>query len=393
MTSIEQLARPASEAEGERRTSYLELFFDLVFVFAITQVTAVLVEDTSAAGFGRAALLLGLVWWAWGGYAWMTNAIDVESILVRSAMIAAAAGAFFMALAVPQAYGEDGIWFATAYLGIRVLHVALYVWGLRGDRAHQRAVLKLAPWFLVAPVVAFAGGLAEGDLRVLLWAVSLAIDVLGALNVAGAGFRVSPSHFAERYALFMIIALGESVVAVGAGAAELPRDATFVAAVAIAFGGVAAMWWAYFDFTALAAERALRFASEERRGPLARDVFSIFHFPTVLGIIFYAVAAKKTIAHPHDPLSQGGRVALGLGIALYLLGPVLGRFRITGHVSWDRLVGGAAAVAVALALDGVDALWVLAVVIGVLVLTSLHELRRLGEARRRIRAEEAHAAH
>ncbi|HSL63973.1 MAG TPA: low temperature requirement protein A, partial [Gaiellaceae bacterium] len=268
MASTEQLARPATEAEGERRTSYLELFFDLVFVFAITQVTTVLVEDTSAAGFGRAALLLGLVWWAWGGYAWMTNAIDIESVLVRSAMIAAAAGAFFMALAVPGAYGDDGLWFVSAYLAIRVLHVALYVWGLRGDRAHQRAILQLAPWFLFAPAIAFAGGFADGDLRVLLWAVSIAIDVAGAMTVGRAGFRVSPSHFAERYGLFVIIALGESIVAVGAAAAELPRDATFVLAVAVAFGGIGAMWWAYFDFTALAAERALRFASVEARGAL-----------------------------------------------------------------------------------------------------------------------------
>ena len=385
MTAIEQLTAPETEREGERRTSYLELFFDLVFVFAITQVTTLLLEDTSAAGFARAALVLGMVWWAWGGYAWLTNAIDIESLGVRLLFLAATAGSFLMALAVPNAYLDQGAWFVVPYVGVRVLHVALYVWGLRGDPAHQAAIKKLAPWFLVAPMIALAGGLVDDPVRTWLWALSLVVDVGGALSVGTAGFRVSATHFAERYGLFVIIALGESIVAIGVGAAGLERDALFAAAVTVAFAGVAALWWAYFDFPAVAAERALRLARPEKRGPLARDVFSIFHYPIVLGIIFYAVAAKKTLAQPEEPLSQAGRAALGLGVAVYLAGFVLARFRAIRRIAWERLAGAGAVLAVSLALDGVDAIVLSSIVVAILLSATAVESIRLRELRAQVR--------
>ena len=386
-------AREGSEEpeELEQRTSYLELFFDLVFVFAITQVTTLISAHPTAGGFARAALVLGIVWWAWSGYAWLTNAIDIESFGVRMAMLVATLGSFFVALAVPHAFDTQGVWFAVPYLGVRILHIVLYVWGLRGDPAHQAAVRRLAPWFLVAPFVLLAGGIVSGTgLRTALWGVSLAIDVAGALGVgrSASGFRVSPSHFAERYALFVIIALGESIVAIGIGAAHEHRNATFAVAVAAAFAGAAALWWAYFDFVAIAAERSLRFVAPELRGPRARDVFTFFHFPQVLGIIFFAVGAKDTLAAPLEHLSRPGRAALALGFSLPLLGTTLARFRITHHIAWERVAGMAGAVLAGLFLGGIDAVWVLLVFVAVLVATIAAEMLRLREARRRIRADE-----
>ena len=387
MTTLEQLAQPETEAEEERRTSYLELFFDLVFVFAVTQVTALVADDPTAHGFAHGALVFGLVWWAWSGYAWLTNAIDIESAVARVLVLVAAGASFFLAIALPDAFGDDGLRFALAYLVVRLVHIGLYVWGLRSDPEHQAAILRLAPWFFVAPFVALGGGFADGNTRVALWILSLAIDVAGAASVGRGGFRVSPSHFAERYALFVIIALGESVVAVGATATGLPRDATFFAVVATAFALAAVLWWSYFDFPALAAARALRRAPAERRGALARDLFTFFHFPNVLGIIYIAVAAKKAVAHPSEPLSGGGRAALGIGLALFLLQFLLGRLRVIHRVSWERLAGIAVLAVVVVVGRDLEAVWLLALALAVLVATTVAEDLRLGTARRIVRAD------
>lgn len=386
MSDIAPLVVGPTAAEEERKTSYLELFFDLVFVFAFTQVTALILEDTSLAGFARAALVLALVWWAWSAYTWMTNAIDVESSVTRLMVFAAVATGFFMALAVPDAYQDGGVWFAVAYFVVRILNSALFSWGVRDDPGNLRATFRLAPWFLAAAFVALAGGFVDSDLRPWIWLASLAIDVLGTLTVARAEWRISPSHFAERYALIVIIALGESVVAIGIGTAGLERDATYALSVVVAITGVVALWWAYFDFTAVAAERALRGASPERRGPLARDVFTYFHYPVVLGIIFYAVAAKKTLEHPLDPLSRAGRWALGLGIAFFLLGFALMRFRVIRRVAWERIGAAVAAIGVAVLLDENDAIVTLAVVVGILAASIALETARLRELRARVRA-------
>ena len=385
MSDVAPLVSEPTHDEEERKTSYIELFFDLVFVFAFTQVTALILEDTSMEGFLRAALVLAMVWWAWSAYAWMTNAIDIENAVTRLIIFTAMAAGFFMALAVPDAFQDEAAWFAVAYFVVRILNTALYTWGARNDPVLLRATLRLAPWFLVAALVALAGGFADPEYRGWIWLASLVIDVVGTLRVARVEWRVSPSHFAERFALIVIIALGESIVAIGIGTSELERDATYALSVVVAFAGVAALWWAYFDFTAVAAERALRRASPVARGPLARDVFTYFHYPVVLGIIFYAVAAKKTLEHPLDPLSEAGRWALGLGIAVFLCGFALMRFRVVRRIAWERLGAAALAVALAVIMDGPDAIVTLGAVIAVLVLSVVLESVRLRELRTTLR--------
>ena len=386
MTELAPLVGEETTAEEERKTSYLELFFDLVFVFAFTQVTSLILEDTSPQGFARAALVLAMVWWAWSAYAWMTNAIDVENSVTRLIMFAAMAAGFFMALAVPDAFQDEAAWFAVAYFVVRVLNSALYAWGVRGDPAVLKSVARLSLWFLGAAVVALVGGFVDPDYRAWFWVASLTIDVVGTLTVARLEWHVSPSHFAERFALIVIIALGESIVAIGIGTSHLTRDATYAVSVVVAFAGVAALWWAYFDFTAVAAERSLRRASQHARAPLARDVFTFFHYPVVLGIILYAVAAKKTLEHPLDPLSKAGRWALGLGIAIFLLGFALMRFRVIRRVAWERLAAAAAVLVIAVLLDGADAIVTLGVVIVILLFSIALESLRLRELRATLRA-------
>ena len=385
MTDVAPLVEEPTDEEEERKTSYIELFFDLVFVFAFTQVTALILEDTSVEGFFRAALVLAMVWWAWSAYAWMTDAIDVENVVTRLIMFAAMAAGFFMALSVPDAFQDEAAWFAVAYFVARVLHTTLYAWGVREYAGQLRAVARLTPWFLGAALVALIGGFVDPEYRAWIWLASLVIDVVGTLTVARGEWRISPSHFAERFALIVIIALGESIVAIGIGTSELERDATYALAVVVAFAGVAALWWAYFDFTAIAAERSLRRASPAARGPLARDVFTFLHYPVVLGIIFYAVAAKKTLEHPVDPLSDAGRWSLGLGVAMFLGAFALMRFRVIRRIAWERLAAAAVVLVLAVSLDGTDAIVTVGVVIGVLALSVAVETARLREVRAELR--------
>jgi low temperature requirement protein LtrA len=380
---------PETGEERERRTSYLELFFDLVFVFAITQVASLMTADPTAPGYARAALVLWLVWWAWGGYAWMTNAISIDDVRVRIAFLAVTLGCFFVALGVPDAYGDRVLWFSVPYLAVRAAHVALYVWGLRHEPSHLAAIRKLAPWFLLAPSVVLVGSLVEGNARTALWMAAAAVDIAGALNVRNEGFRVSASHFAERYGLFMIIALGESIVAIGVGAGETPRDAVFAVTVVVAFTIVALLWWAYFDFLALAAERTLTRVPIARRGPVARDIFSFFHFPYVLGIVFLAVAAKKALQHPAEPLSAAGRWALAIGVAVYMLGTVAARLRAIRRLAWERALGAVASIVLVAALPRLDAVWLLTVTALILAAVVGVESARLRELRRGLVSHEA----
>ncbi|MBA3384155.1 MAG: low temperature requirement protein A [Actinobacteria bacterium] len=366
-------------AEAERRTSYLELFFDLVFVFAITQVTSLMLAEPTASGYAKSALVLAMVYWAWSGYAWATNAIDLGWPVLRLGYLAAMGASFGMAVAVPDAFGDQTLWFAIPYVAVRLLNLALYIGGLRHDRVHQRAILALAPWFAVSPALALIGAFLGGQLLIAFWCAGLAIDVLGALRAGdNAGFRVSPEHFAERYALFIIIALGESIVAIGTGGLTAnTRDAAFALALAVAFVGVAAVWWAYFDFTAAVLARTLRNQSPERRGTLARDIFTLCHYPIVLGIIFFAVAAKKTVAEPGEPLTTAGRFALGAGIGFFLVGFALARYRVIRRIAWER---------VAAALPDAPGLGLMAIVVGCLVAGLVAETVRIREFRAEVRA-------
>ena len=361
--------------EEEKRTGFIELFFDLVFVFAFTQVTTMVVGDTSAAGLGRAALVFALVWWAWSAFAWLTNAIDVENVATRVFVFGAMLAAFFVALAVPDAFEDEGVWFASAYVAVRVLHVALYVWGVRTDPVLRVAVGRLAPWFLVAPAIALAGGFLDDPWRTSLWTISIAVDVVGTL--VASGFRISVSHFAERYGLIVIIALGESIVAIGLAALDLERDGVFALAVAVSFVAAAAAWWMYFDFTQLAVERELRALPEAKRGHFARDVYTFFHYPIVLGIVLIAVAVKKTLDGPGEPLPDGGRAALALGISLFLLGFVLTRLRVSRNIAWERIGAALAVVAAVLLLDEAHALLLLALAVAALVAALTIESFRL----------------
>jgi low temperature requirement protein LtrA len=328
-----------SAPETEQRVTSLELFFDLVFVFAITQVTSLLSNDPTWHGLVRGLLVLGALWWAWGAYAWLTNTLNPEEGAVRIAMFGAMAAMLIVALAVPEAFGDHGVVFGVAYLSVRAMHLGLYMLAARGDPDLLGAVLRMTPSSLISGVLILTAGFTEGDQRVALWVLALAIDYLGVLVGRGQGWRLSPGHFAERHGLIIIIALGESIVALGVGATGTPLDAGVIAAALLGITVAMALWWSYFDWVSIVAEQRLRMTTGTQQTTLARDAYSYLHFLMVAGIVLFAFGLKKTLADVGDPLATVPATALTGGLALYLLAHVLLRLRLSrmeGHASVGR---------------------------------------------------------
>ena len=335
-------------AAHEERVTPLELFFDLVFVFGITQVTSLLSNDPTWGGVLRGMLVLGALWWAWAAYAWLTNTLNPEEGAVRLAVFGAMGAMLVAALAVPEAFGDHGVLFGVAYLVVRAMHIALYAIAAKGDHDLLGAVLRMTPSSLISGVLLVLAGFTEGDVRIAFWVVALAIDYLGVLVGRGSGWRVSPGHFAERHGLIVIIAIGESIVAVGVGAAGLPLDAGRVTAALLGVTVAAALWWVYFDWAAIATERMLGRVTGAAQAALARDVYSYLHMPMVAGIVLFALGLKKTLADVGDPLETVPAVALCGGLALYLLAHVVLRFRTSGLFGRRSIGHGRPAAVVAL---------------------------------------------
>ncbi|HYT78467.1 MAG TPA: low temperature requirement protein A [Actinomycetota bacterium] len=324
------------QAERGRRVTPLELFFDLVFVFAITQVTSLLSHDPTWGGLLRGLLLLGTLWWAWSAYAWLTNTLDPEEGAIRLAVLAAVAAMLVVSLAAPGAFGADGVIFGVAYLVVRALHLVLFAFAGRGDRDLLRAVVRIVPGAILGAALLVVAGFLNGSTQLALWGAAVAVNYLGALLGHMRGWRVSPEHFVERFGLIVIIALGESIVAIGVGAAGIPLDAGVIAAALLGITVAACLWWSYFDWVVFVAQARLAEARGARRAALARDAYSYLHLPMVAGIVLFAFGLKTTL--PDVTRSLPTVPALGLvgGIALYLLAHVALRLRIGGGLGRGR---------------------------------------------------------
>jgi low temperature requirement protein LtrA len=324
--------------EGEQRVTPLELFFDLVFVFAITQVTGFIADDPTWDGLLRGLFLLGALWWAWASYAWLTNTLNPEEGGVRLAVFAAMAAMLVVSLAVPKAFDTAGVGFGVAYFVVRALHLLLYAIAGRGDRDLLGAVLRLVPFAVLGPALLLIAAFLDGAAQLGLWGAALAIDYLGVLVGHMRGWRVSPEHFVERHGLVVIIALGESIVAIGLGAAGLPVDAGVIAAALLGIAVSASLWWSYFDWVTFVSQARLAEATGTERAALARDLYSYLHLPMVAGIVLFALGLKTTLAHVDDPLPTIPALGLCGGVALYLLAHVATRLRIGGGLGHGRPV-------------------------------------------------------
>jgi low temperature requirement protein LtrA len=377
------MSRPITSPEDQSAT-FVELFFDLVFVFGVTQIVGLLHHDMSWAGVGHAILVFWLVWWAWTQFTWALNAADTTHPLVELVTLASTGVAFFMSVAIPTSFAGRALWFAVPYVVVRGLGLWIYALVARASPGQHAAVrvFSLVSTGGLAAVV--AGGVAGPEAQPWLWGLAIFLDVVAAL-IGGRqeGWDIHAEHFAERHGLIVIIALGESLIVAAAGLAE----ATFTTDVlAVALLGVltsCALWWTYFPVAKPELEHALASASPEKQGALARDAYSLAHFPMLCGVVAYAVALEEAVAHPGDALPAAARLALALGPLMFVGGTALAMWRATcGRPVHRVLVAGLAGLAILL-LDTVPASIALAVTLAGVTLVAALDERRADRVRRR----------
>jgi low temperature requirement protein LtrA len=381
-----EIPEGAVDEPVERAVTPFELFFDLVFVFGFTQVTALMGADPTGRGVLRGMLVLATVWWAWGAYAWLATTVDLEEGSTRLVMIGVMAAMFVAALAAPDAFGATGALFASAYLVVRLLHLVLYAVAARGQPELLAAVLKLTPTAVAGPLLILAAAFLGPGLREAVWAGALILDFAGPALQGSSGWQLSPGHFSERHGLILIVALGESVVALGAGSGHLDLNARTLIAATLGIAVVTTIWWTYFDVVAIVAARRLAETKGAAQAAQARDSYSYLHLPMVAGVILFALGVKKALPHAHDSLDWVPAAALCGGVSLYLVAHVLFRLRNVGTLNRQRLGAAVVLAAMTALASSVSALVLLALVS--LTMTSLvvYEAVRFREARHRVRA-------
>jgi low temperature requirement protein LtrA len=376
------------EHTDEHQVTPLELFFDLVFVFAFTQVTRLLVDDPTWGGVFRGMLVLAALWWAWSVYAWLTSAMDVDEGGVRLVMLAAMAAMFGVALAVPGAFGDDAVFFGVAYLLVRLLHLVLSALAARDDPDRLGALVRFAPTAVVGPLLLVLAGFVEGNARVAIWLVALAIDYLGPVVIGvGRGWRLASEHFAERHALIILIALGESIVSIGLGVG-LELDTGVVVASALGIVVVSALWWLYFDVAAIFARRRLVQVRGLELHRLALHAYSYLHLPMVAGIVLFAFGLETTLHHLDEALDNVPAVALCGGAALYLLAEITFLVRTMGRIFRRRTAAAVVLLALIPVATVIPALAALALVSAVCALLVAYEAIGRREYRVRVRHPE-----
>jgi low temperature requirement protein LtrA len=309
-------------ANPVERVTPLELFFDLVFVFTITQLTAILYRDATWRSLFQVIVMLGVIWWMYGGYAWLTNAVPAHTTNRRLLLLGGMAGFFVLALAVPRAFHGSGLAFGLAYLVVVLVHAGLFT--RSAAVGVVRAILRLAPFNVLCALVVVAGGAAGGTAQDVLWAVAVLVWLTPVVQ-RPSGFAIGPSHFVERHGLVVLIAIGESVVAVGSGAEHLAVDARLVLVAGLGLALSACLWWLYFGGDPDRAERALDALEPVRRAWAALRGFGWWHLPMLLGIVTVAAGERVALARPFATTSWADAALLSGGVAAFIAGDVLFR--------------------------------------------------------------------
>jgi low temperature requirement protein LtrA len=403
-TSVRQRIQAVT---GDVSVTPLELFFDLVFVYALTQVTGLISGNLTGRGILEGMIVLALVWWCWVGYSWLGNSVRADEGIARGAFFLVMAAMFVAALTIPESFddlpgGLDGpTVLAACYAVVRLVHLTIYAMVARGvgDSGLARQLAKFGVVTGLSVVLMFAGAAAGGDAQLALWLAAVAVDYVGTQAIGAGGWRLyAPGHFSERHGLIVIIALGESIVAIGVGATEHPISTPLIVASVLGIALIASMWWIYFDVTSLAAERRLAAAEGAERARLGRDAYTYLHLPMVAGIVIAALGLKKVFSYVagddghdwNDSLHGLALWMLQAGVALYLLALVAFRLRMVGSLSRSRSVA-IVAVLVTVPLGAqIGVLADLLVVTAVMACLIAWEAVRYAETRHRIRHLEGH---
>jgi len=307
----------------EQGATFVELFFDLVFVFAVTQVTALLAHDLTVAGVTRASILFWLVWWAWTQYTWSLNEADTEHVSIRLITLVATALAFLMAVTIPLITSPFGWLFPVSYLVLRSGGISLQ-WRLAaGDSEWARSVRTWTVLSSLGLLAIIAAVFLPPERRFLALGIAALLDVVAALGAGRGEWRMFSGHFSERHGLFVIIVLGESLIAAGLTVSDHPLSLGLLLVAVTAVAGTCALWWTYFGWVKNALEHRMKAQPPKTLGRYARDVYSFAHFPLIFGVIGFAVGIEEAIAHPKDPFSAPAALALCLGVALILGGTAL----------------------------------------------------------------------
>ncbi len=320
----------------DRSASFVELFFDLVFVFGITQVVASIHGHLDWPTLWRAAVVLALLWWAWSQYTWLGGYTDFEEFSPRVVLLLATAGSFVLAVAVRDAWIDDGAFFGTGYFGVMSLAGVFYWLRARGSE-QMEGVLAYVPRMLAGAALVLIGGFVSGDLRSVLWVGGVAVNLVSALVAGRYEFEINAAHFAERHGLFVIIVLGEALIAIGLGTVGHDGSIAFYVGGTASLVIALSLWWAYFDWPFRTGERALRAARSVELGRLGRDAYSLGHYPLVAGVILFAVGAEEVLAHPDSVLAAGHRWALVGGLMSFVSAVAYMVWRWTRRIAWERI--------------------------------------------------------
>lgn len=360
---------PPIVSPDDQRVTFVELFFDLVFVFCVTQVAELLHGHIDARSGGSALLVFWLVWWAWTQFTWALNAANTDHPRVQVAVLAATGVAFFLATAIPGAMGERALWFAAPYIAVRVIGLLTYHWVAWSDPAQRRAVRVFGLFSIGGLAAVLIGAIVGGSAQFVWWGIAVALDLTAAgVGAQLEGWNLHAEHFAERHGLIVIIALGETLIVAASGLAGTPRTAGAIATGVLAVGVTCALWWTYFRHARGALEHALTTREGHARSCMARDVFSVLHFVMLCGVITMAAATAEALAHPDRVLAADMRAGLGAGAALFVCGTAAALWRATGRSSvwrWSAGVAGALAVMAAGAVPWVAMALLLAMLVAV----------------------------
>jgi low temperature requirement protein LtrA len=344
------VARISIVSPDDQKVTFVELFFDLVFVYCVTQVASLVHGHFDLRTAGAALLIFWLVWWAWTQFTWALNAANTDHHRVQVVTLLATAIAFFMGVGIPRAIGADALWFAAPYIAVRVVGLILYYWVAWSDPAQRQAVHVFALLSMGGLVAVLAGALMGSASQYWLWGLAIALDLVAA-GIGGQreGWNLHPEHFVERHGLIVIIALGETLIVAAAGLADAPRTPPAIATAVLAVAVTCGLWWTYFRRVRQTFEHALASRDGHARSCMARDVFSVLHFPMLCGVVAMAAATEEALAHPGDPLAIGARVFLAVGAVLFVCGTAAATWRATGRLRpwrWVLAPGAAAAVIV-----------------------------------------------
>jgi low temperature requirement protein LtrA len=376
--------------EGEHRVSPIELFFDLVFAFAFAQVTTLWLEQSSWAGLGRGLLVLGVLWWVWASYAWLTNAADADAGIVTATLLFAIGASFIAALAVPEAFGAHRVLFAVSLFVVLSAFVGLYALVGRKEPELLAAVLRMARTLVPAAGLILVAAFVPRGYEPALWALALIIGFVGPQLAGASGWRVEPAHFAERHGLIVIIAIGESLSAIGFGARNTHLGTAVIVAVVLGLVVAGSFWLAYFDFASSGVQRVVAESRGTERTVLARDAYTYAHLPMVAGIVLFAFAMRTALQHVHATLSVVPAVALCCGSALYLAAFLAIRWRVSRTLGRGRPIAAAACALATLAAVTMPALAALALVAGILLVLHAYELIHWREERAARRRADGH---